>query len=207
MARNPKPAGRKLADKGASMQKRPTQTRELHPRFLIVCEGKQTEPNYFKSFRVNAMIEVIGKGRSPQGLVEHAQKLRRTSEYTNAWVAFDRDEFSAEEFNAAIEQARQAGIGAAYSNEAFELWYVLHFDFCDTAQARQAYQRILTEKLGSPYRKNAVGLYESLQNRQPQAIANAQRLLEIYQPNHNPATDNPCATVHLLVMELNQHLV
>jgi hypothetical protein len=207
MARNPKPTGRKLADKGASMQKRPTQTRELRPRFLIVCEGKQTEPNYFKSFRVNADVEVFGKGRSPQGVVEYAQKLRRKSEYTHVWVVFDRDEFSAEEFNAAIEQAKKQDVGAAYSNEAFELWYVLHFDFCDTAQARQSYQATLTEKLGSPCRKNAVGLYESLRNRQPQAIANAQRLLEIYQPNHNPAVNNPCTTVHLLVMELNQHLV
>jgi len=207
MARNPKPTGRKLADKGLSLKKRSVLTRELRPRFLIVCEGKQTEPNYFRRFPVNADVKVTGEGRSPQGVVEQAQKLRRKGEYTHVWVVFDRDEFSAEEFNASIEQARKQEINAAYSNESFELWYLLHFDFCDTAQTRQAFQEILTKKLGQPYRKNATGLYDRLRSRQPQALENARRLWEMYQPGHNPAADNPCTTVYRLVEQLNQYLV
>ncbi len=207
MARSPKPSGRKLTDKGVSMQKRPFQIRDLRPRFLIVCEGKQTEPNYFKSFRVNAVVEVKGSGLSPLGVVEYAQKLRRQSEFTHVWVVFDRDEFTAEEFNAAIEQARHDKIGVAYSNQAFELWYVLHFYFCDTAQTRQDYQAILSKELARPYRKNAVDLFDILKDRQAQAIHNARRLLEMYQPVHNPATDNPCTTVHMLVEQLNQFVI
>jgi hypothetical protein len=30
--------------------------RELRDRFLIVCEGEKTEPNYFKSFPLNADV-------------------------------------------------------------------------------------------------------------------------------------------------------
>lgn len=202
MARSPKPSGRKLADKGVSLQKRPLQIRDLRPRFLIVCEGKQTEPNYFKSFRVNAVVEVKGVG-----VVEYAQKLRRQSEYTHVWVVFDRDEFTAEEFNAAIEKARQNKIDVAYSNQAFELWYVLHFYFCDTAQTRQDYQAILSQELARPYQKNAVHLFDILKDRQAQAIYNARRLLEMYQLVHNPATDNPCTTVHILVEQLNQFVI
>jgi len=33
---------------------RKTGNRNLRKRFLIVCEGKQTEPNYFRAFRANA---------------------------------------------------------------------------------------------------------------------------------------------------------
>lgn len=206
MARKPKPTRRKLPEQGTPMQKRAIQTRELRPRFLIVCEGQQTEPNYFKSFRVNANVEVVGTGRSPRAIVEHAQTLRRQQDYSQVWVVFDRDSFPAEEFNAAIEQAHRLGIGTAYSNQAFELWYLLHFDFHDTALSRQQYQEILTSRLGFSYRKNDREMYQRLQKYQAQAIRNAQKLLEQYQP-HRPADDDPCTTVNLLVQELNCWLI
>ena len=211
MARTPKPSGRKLPDKGKKQGRRPNRVRELHPRFLIVCEGEQTEPNYFRSFRVSADVKVVGTGRSPTGLVEYAQKLkdkakRNKQGYTAVWVVFDRDDFSSESFNGAITQAERAGFGVAYSNEAFELWYVLHFDYMDNAITRQQYQNILSGRLIKPYRKNDPTLYGRLINRQPAAIRNADRLLAAYQPHHNPAYDNPCTTVHHLVQELNRHI-
>ncbi len=206
MARKPKPSGRKLPDKGSLLAKRAIKTRELRPRFLIVCGGEKTEPNYFHSFRVNAVVEVKGTGRSPLGVVEYARELSQKDEFTQVWVVFDRDEFKAEEFNSAIKQTKENGLGAAYSNEAFELWYVLHFGYQDTAISRRDYQRILTDKLGKAYKKNDITLYAALSVRQSEAVANAQRLLEVYLPNHNPAADNPCTTVHLLAMELNKHL-
>ena len=52
-------------------------TRKLNPYILIVCEGTQTEKNYFKSFHVPALhIEVHGKGQSTINLVEYAQTLK-----------------------------------------------------------------------------------------------------------------------------------
>ncbi|MFZ5910717.1 MAG: RloB family protein [Chloroflexota bacterium] len=205
MARKPKPSGRKLPDKGSLLARRAIKTRELRPRFLIVCGGEKTEPNYFRSFRVNAVVEVKGTGRSPMGVVEYAQKIR-CEEYTQVWVVFDRDDFDAEEFNRSIRQAGETGFRVAYSNEAFELWYVLHFGYQNTALSRRDYQKILTEKLGKTYKKNDIHLYADLLARQNEAIANAQRLFEVHQPYHNPAADNPCTTVHLLVMELNKYL-
>ncbi|MBU1661811.1 MAG: RloB family protein [Chloroflexi bacterium] len=211
MARTPKPSGRKLPDKGKKVGRAPTRTRELHPYFLIVCEGEQTEPNYFKSFRVSADVKVIGTGRSTTGLVEYAKTLkdkakRNQQAYTSVWVVFDRDDFSPENFNGAIEQAKHAGFCVAYSNEAFELWYVLHFDYMDNAISRQQYQDILSKRLVEPYRKNDLTLYARLLNRQPDAIRNAERLLASYKPHPNPTYDNPCTAVHHLVQELNRHI-
>ena len=210
MARKPKPSGRKLPDKGQPLKSRPVGKRELRPRFLIVCEGEKTEPNYFKSFRVNAVVEVHGTGRNTLKLVEHARRLRdeaaqKGQPYTKVWIVLDRDNFPPKNFNAAIQRAENEGFGAAYSNEAFELWYVLHFEYLNTGISRQQYQKKLSGKLKRPYRKNDATLYRDLLPYQTTAIQNAQRLFASY-PTPNPAKNNPCTTVYRLVQELNRHL-
>ncbi len=202
MANKLKPSGRK----GRPLESRHVNTRAIRPRFLIVCEGKETEPNYFRSFRVNAVIEVVGKGKNTLSLVKHACTLKAKDDYNFVWCVFDRDNFSAEQFNAALDLARQNDICAAYSNEAFELWYLLHFDYWNTAVSRSSYCDKLTERLEMSYRKNDLGMYERLLARRATAIQNAQRLLAFYGPDHNPEHDNPCTTVHHLVQKLNLYL-
>lgn len=211
MARKPKPSGRRLPDKGRPLKKQRVGRRELRPRFLIVCEGKETEPNYFRRFRVNADVKVVGIGRNTLGLVEYARKLRddkadREQPYNQVWIVLDRDNFPAQDFNAAIQQAKNEGFGVAYSNSAFELWYILHFEYLDSAIPRQQYQQKLSEKLKKPYRKNDTELYQQLLPSQSSAIRNAERLLASYQPHHDPAANDPCTNVHDLVKELNRHL-
>jgi len=127
-------------------------------------------------------------------------------DYAQVWCVFDRDSFPAERFNAALDLARRYGIRVAYSNEAFELWYLLHFHYHNSATSRQNYGEMLTARLGRPYKKNDPHLYEELIDLQPNAIRNAQKLLDYYSPAHNPERDNPSTTVHLLVQELNKHI-
>ena len=52
------------------------------------------------------------------------------------WLVFDRDEWRAEVFNQVIAQAERKNIQVAYSNQAFELWYLLHFGYRDTSALR-----------------------------------------------------------------------
>ncbi len=210
MARRPKPSGRRhLPDKGRRATGRAVDVRPLRPRFLIVCEGSKTEPNYFRRFRVNAQVvelKVLGLGDNTLSLVEHSVKRIQRRDYTQVWCVFDRDSFSAQQFNAALELAKRRGIQVAYSNEAFELWYLVHFHYHDVATSRSDYARMLSERLGFRYQKNSREMYDLLLDRQPQAIRNAQRLLDFYGPEHNPERDNPCTTVHLLVQELNRYI-
>lgn len=105
---------------------RKIETRELRERFLIVCEGGKTEPNYFKSFRVpKNVIDIYGLGANTTSLVEEAIKLKnKDGGYDQVWCVFDRDSFPKQNFNAAISSAKAQGIQVAYSNEAFELWYL-----------------------------------------------------------------------------------
>lgn len=178
--------------------------RDVRQRFLIVCEGEKTEPNYFRSFRVPGLvIDVQGFGISPRQLVDKAMSLRTEDEYDQVWCVFDRDECSADDFNGAIQRAQSNNVQVAYTNQAFELWYLLHFHFYNAPMRRQDYVDKLNESLHRPYRKNALDMYDLLYVRQTAALANAERLLRQYDPS-NPAANDPSTTVHLLVQQLNR---
>jgi len=190
-------------------RRRPFEVQEQRSRFLIVCEGTKTEPQYFESFRANVQVESVGRGALE--VVDTAIRLRDEEDYRHplldyVWCVFDRDDVPADDFNAAIALARKEGLGAAYSNEAFELWYLLHFHYVDTGISRHDYIAKLSLLLGHPYRKNSLAIGRELEKRQPTAIANARRLSAQYDPP-NPALDNPSTTVHLLVEELNHSQV
>ena len=208
MPRRRKSGGRKLGDMGKRLSRRRLYVRPLRQNFLIVCEGERTEPNYFKSFRVpkDVRVQVIGEGYNTCRLVERAIDLKQEGKYDQVWVVFDRDEFPAQHFNEAIALAGRNDIGVAYSNEAFEIWYLLHFYYHDVATSRQLYKQMLTKRLGFEYQKNASDMYEHLLMKQADAIRNAERLLQTYTP-HRPADDNPCTTVHRLVEALNEFAV
>lgn len=180
-------------------------TREVRQRFLIVCEGEQTEPNYFRAFQVPGLVvrikDVNQRGRA---LIEKAKQLREAEDYDQVWCVFDRDDLLPGQINEAHQRARQFSIGVAFSNQAFELWYLLHYDFHNVAITRDDYRTYLERRLGRVYAKNSHDMYELLRHRQPIAIANARRLLELYDPSR-PDQDDPSTTVHRLVEELNKH--
>jgi len=180
-------------------------TRELRQRFLIVCEGEQTEPNYFRAFQVPGLVVKI-EDSNARGwkLVARAEQLRDADEYDQVWCVFDRDDLQPAQIAEALQRADKAGIELAFSNQAFELWYLLHFDYHNTAISRKDYCDRLEKKLAHGYAKNSVGMYELLLKRQQTAITNARRLLALYDP-WRPAEHDPSTTVHQLVEELNKH--
>jgi hypothetical protein len=187
---------------------RKVNTKEVKQRFLIVCEGAKTEPNYFKKFRVPKSvieIDVQGVGENPSRLVQSAIKLKAEAdeEYDQVWCVFDRDDWPPQDFNNAIDTAKSNNLKVAYSNEAFELWYVLHFEFLNTGIPRDDYIKKMTKLLGKKYQKNSDTIYDELINKQAIAIRNAEKLLAFYNPS-SPGQDNPSTTVHLLVKELIQ---
>jgi hypothetical protein len=185
---------------------RTVDVREPKERFLIVCEGEKTEPNYFKSFRVPRDVIVIrGIGDNTRRIVEYAIGEIETEDYDQVWCVFDRDSFPAGSFNAAFELARENSIKIAYSNEAFELWYLLHFHYYNTGMSRSDYGARLSELLGHKYEKNSPTVYAEIESRQHTAIKNANRLLMTHTPL-NPESNNPSTTVHLLVLQLNRFI-
>lgn len=128
--------------------------RQTIKKILIVCEGEKTEPFYFKGFRVAKDIcDIKGIGANTLSLIKTAEKLRLDGDYRETWCVFDRDSFSKASVNNAINYAAQAGIKCAFSNESFELWYVLHFCYLDTLISRHDYCEKLSELIGAKYKK------------------------------------------------------
>lgn len=179
-------------------------------RILIVCEGTKTEPNYFKSFnsikRGGRVYDITcdGAGTNTRWVVQKAIKMRDEASdtpqaYDSVWAVFDRDSFLAANFNAAIQLAAANGIGCAWSNEAFELWYLYHFVNRTTGMSRKEYQDelekyICKKRPGFKYAKNMPDMHDILEEcgNEPQAIRWAEKQAATFGHNryaeHNPAT-------------------
>ena len=183
--------------------------------FLIVTEGEKTEPNYFKGL-INKLpdhlvaIEIVGEGANTISVVKAAIRIRERRmeqnllpQFDEIWVVFDKDDFPARNFNRAIELAIQKDINVAYSNEAFELWYILHFQYLDAAVNRNRYIEILKEILGD-YQKNDDQMYLLLNEKgeEKKAISRAKKLYKELNIG-NPAAEKPTTLVYKLVERLN----
>lgn len=200
------------------VQKR-TVPKSLVSYFLIVCEGEKTEPNYFRAFpkkvgKIIYDIEFEGGGISTLKVVEKAIELRNNSKqkYDRVWAVFDRDSFKANSFNSAIIKAKANGIECAWSNEAFELWYLLHFHNRVTAMSRDEYKHAIevavnekaqNSKRQFKYQKNDSKMFTLLDKigRQDLAIRWAKELNE-NMDGEKFANYNPNTQVYKLVEEL-----
>ena len=98
--------------------------------------------------------------------------------------------------------AESYGFKVAYSNESFELWYILHFEYLIAGINRKKYIKKLSKVLGEKYKKNSSKMYDILLSKKNTAIKNAKKLFKIHL-GLNPADMKPSTTVHLLVEELN----
>ncbi|GBL08576.1 hypothetical protein MSj_00049 [Microcystis aeruginosa Sj] len=198
--------------------RRQTKTRETRKRFLIVCEGEKTEVNYFKAFTVPKKIEVTvrGEGKNSLSLVEKAIKiidnLKKDDSFDQIWCVFDKDNCSKEQFNQAERLAKEQNIKIAYSNEAFEIWFILHFQYLDIATSRSEYVTILTKQMQKygllnkkeKYKKDREDMYEKLKPYQTTAITNAAKLIQDRdEAKKHPFDANPSTTVQELVQKLN----
>ena len=210
---------RRLRKEAKAAKKRKENVREKLVRFLIVCEGTKTEPHYFEALINNYIstvreVTIEGEGRATVALVDRTLEIKTELERKNAmsfdrvWVVFDKDDF--DDFNEAIKKARKLGFHSAWTNEAFELWYYLHFEYLDTGISRTAYIEKLEEAFRSRmgdesfnYRKGNPDIYSILQQygREDLAKRFARQLRTLY-TGTNYATHKPCTMVDKLVDEL-----
>ncbi|MEZ4453176.1 MAG: RloB family protein [Nannocystaceae bacterium] len=208
---------------GRGRRGRRFETRSLRKRFLIVCEGEVTEVRYFEAFPVpkDVRVTVKGEGKSTTSLVAAARHHADEGTYDEVWVVYDHDDFGAERFNAAAAEIdaengrRSERWSAAWSNQAFEVWYLLHFEYFDGRLHRHLVQEKVGELLKRHglrrgYRKNDPDLYSALHSRQPSALRNAESLARTHAiapyGEAAPAAANPCTTVYRLVEALNAEI-
>ncbi len=161
----------------------------IRKRFLIICEG-ETEETYFKNFqqlgkeKKTATIAINIENAKAVGItvVKKAIKLKKDdSDYKDdeVWCVFDRDaqkeNNNQQNFNTAIQLADKSQINLAISNDAFELWFLLHYQYYCSQTHRNNLHKSLTSKSGEKYEKNT-DIYHKLEDKQKEAIKNAKIL-------------------------------
>ena len=184
--------------------------------FLIICEGENTEPDYFNEFKLGyAQVEAVGEGMNTISLVRRAvqlknEYLKKDVKFDQYWVVFDKDDWTELNFNNAISIASANNFKVAYSNQAFEYWFMLHFNLHQGKIDRNTYEAKLTDYLGFKYAKDSSvssKIFNILLKRQETAIANARHAYNTFGGTHaSPATEESSTTVFLLVEELRKYL-
>jgi hypothetical protein len=212
-------------------------------QWLIVCEGAKTEPNYFNGLvrylyeqggkDISDDVTTIGLGKNTKSLVKSVTNFfeRVDTEYGsmlipygNVAVVFDRDAFGKDAFNQAIQMANRQSKDycdiekyyVAWSNESFETWIYLHFNYYESALDRH----VVNDKLTDIFRSSGIltkkqsydgdlkadkRLFEYIikaGGKVQTAIANAERLDKKYNDSKKYADQNPRTCVHELVKAL-----
>lgn len=213
-----------------SRKKRGFEQKQPHANsFLIVTEGECTEPFYFRGLKALIqkktggtidvvgvpLIDVYGKGCSTKALLEKTDDIVRKAKvfYQNIWIVFDKDDFT--DFDQAITEGRSRGYKIAWSNQSFEYWLYLHFEYSDSALHRQKWNEKLDAifkryNLGEGrYHKNYVNIYELTDafGGVNTAIKHAKRRMSEYDEDKiKPSQFNPGTMVYALVEELREYL-
>jgi len=204
--------------------------RQTKKRFLIVCEGTETEPNYFEALgrQIKQKVNIIPKreGKVTLSLVKEAKRLKdedggyEEDSDDEVWCVFDRDlkkeNKNQQNFDAAIRLAYNNNINLAISNDAFELWFLLHYSYYQSETHRSDFEDKLKQIMGEKYKKNDPELYYKFKDLTLDAIKYAKKLWNSHDQNIAPNLNeidkliakhniNPSTTVHKLVEKLTEN--
>ncbi len=131
----------------------------------ILTEGSQTELLYFETLTAHFGCQGVavqpGKSSDPLRLLNEAIQLKATGD-SDIWVVLDaevpgKDRTRDRRLKKALEGAKRYGVHMAISEPCFEAWLLAHFDRDKNyafKQSSQFYADLLSQKLGTPYRKN-----------------------------------------------------
>ena len=199
-------------------------SKKLAPaNYLIVCEGKQTEPNYFNGLKkkinekygnkVDVLIpsiEVKGTGKNTTDLVNYADKFVNYSNkrYGQVWVVFDKDDYSDDQFDKAI---RTCDYNVTWSNPNFELWILSHLKRITKYISKDD----ILKELDKEFRKNGLGEYKKNDNRIFEKVTSDGKLhtaiknceyMEELNKDGQASQRNPMTKVYKIVDVLKEYL-
>lgn len=194
-------------------------------RWLFVCEGSKTEPQYVKSLidfynktstESDIIVDAYGEGRNTVSLVKSIDDFLASTEeykknsiipYEKVFVMFDKDSFGANEFNAAIRSSMNRGYIPIWSNECFELWYLLHFEYFQSDSGRELYFDKLSHLLGMKYDK-ADHIFEKIHSKDRISLAYnySKKLINNYKCEKSPSKMVPCTQMPVLIDMLEEKL-
>jgi len=191
-------------------------------RVLIVCEGEETEPLYFRhlisKLRLSsARVQVVGKacGSAPKSVVEYAIDAIRNemdNPYDQVWCVIDVEIPRHISLNVAYQNiisynpphGIETSLKSALSNPCFEYWYILHH--------QKTSQTFMTKKQLLGVLKNCISSYDKTDDKIPEqlypkletAIQHAKEVIREKHYGDDLRDCNPSTHVHLLVEYLQE---
>lgn len=213
----------------ANQNKRLENKLETRRLIILACEGSNTERLYFEAHfkhlkaaqRLSNLSCVFAPHQhtNPTGVLEdllnYSDAFDNTyKDFEHRWIVIDRDEercggggHTLQDFNEVLQKAskNRPVIETAWSNPSFEIWYLLHFHYHNTAIDRDQVIEKLNRNLSAPYNKSDPEIFSKLSNlEKPQgcefAIRNARRLHNDAKAlGLNAADTNPGTLVYELV--------
>jgi len=185
---------------------------------LIALEDTKSSKYYFDALLKDKKLTgqvIFAKhiGTDPENVVEAIVKHERenpTNKYEKKWAVIDRDDWSKQQINGAIKRAKDLGICIAISNEAYELWILLHFQALSRhthrTELNSKLKTIFRERFGIDYSKSSQDIYAFTIGLQSEAIKNSKQLVAMHIRNHgvlDPCENNPLTMIFELVECLN----
>ena len=177
---------------------------ETRPVVVVVCEGTETEPIYFRRFREkyrhNIIIDVAGKKGNLNSLIQEAIKKREehiagleNEEECSAWCVIDADvDYNTPgnliAKNNQIKEAQKKAeniIKIALSNPCFELWFLLHY-LCIASPMRnyEDVMKYLKKQKGFEDYKKVKDVFDILEDKLEIAKENTGKLKQ-HHKNHD----------------------
>ena len=180
----------------------------LRKTILIYCEG-ETERIYFEQMRIlkrSKMVSVKIKNvkRSAIKLAQHAYRDSSYQPFDEVWIVFDKDDLTEKQLEEVNAFCTQNHIHIAYTNEAFELWLLLHFEQIDV---NQVYPRALLNEKMEEY----LGITRYIRNKAnaeviaPIALRHEvamKNCIDMMQLRNSNSRDNPYCNVHEMIRDV-----
>ncbi len=197
--------------------------RQAPANYLIVCEGKKTEPNYFNGLKrkinekygnkVDVLIpniDVKGTGMNTTSLVKYTQKTvnHANKVYGQVWVVFDKDDYNNEQFDSAI---KNCDYNVAWSNPNFEVWLLAHFKkvnrYISKDDVLQELSKEFQKKGLGDYTKIDTNIFEKItsEGNLDTAIKNCEYMEELNKDGQ-ASQRNPMTKVYKIVDGLKEYL-
>lgn len=197
--------------------------RQAPANYLIVCEGKKTEPNYFNGLKkkinekygnkVDVLIpniDIKGTGMNTTSLVKYTQKTvnHANKVYGQVWVVFDKDDYNDEQFDLAVDNCNY---NVAWSNPNFELWLLAHFKkvnrYVSKDDVLQELSKEFQKKGLGDYTKNDTNIFDKVtgEGKLHTAIKNCEYMEEL-KKDGQASQRNPMTKVYKIVDGLKEYL-
>lgn len=200
---------------GQNKYKRKSPSRIQKDTIYIICGG-ETEEIYFNMFKekfqaqiLQRKIKIIKNSLDPLNLIKYCISLKeQKKDCLRLWAVFDRDDF--DNFDEAIKLAKSNCISCAYSNQAFEVWLINHYQELHTPLHRKQYSETIKRLTEKEYAKNNRSLKQIISAMMDMTmIEKAIKNSEIGHKKHvyegqgeDYSSYESCTTVYKLIKEL-----